>query len=968
MDISASQTVRIPPRQEAFRLIAAASCAVIAIANGLFTPALPEGMALWVAPAMLMIISLLVGWLPAALCAGAIVLESLLFPQLNAWPVSSSCVMAVLCGEALRRGARPLLACAAQFFVTLAASIPSLRSGTFSETLELVTSVAANAGINVALATAALVWMPRRSDRFPCRCRIRWDHTIFALVVGTVSITTLGLLAGAHIEAHSPENGAMSTLSLRLGALLALALAFTCALTRWCESVSHGMMERYKASSSIRSLLREELPRDIAGFFLGVTRTTKRLRRGAERVDRDLLSAREAHQRMAEELKRTRELLSRKSTELRELALIQESALTRLNLLMETCTDVLLFVGADGRIQSASASLARELGYEPAALKGKPVNTLIPADCVLEHPLDRAKLAEGSAPTEALVKTRDGASRAVQVQAHPYRLRGEDRYLVRIAPDSQGRIARPPANAEADPSRDVFIATMSHELRTPLHGLIATLDMLRSSDPSTPDFQRQLSIARTSARALLKIANDILDLTRIGSGVFPLERKVFSLSSLLRELIDEVRARAVSLGLDLCAEIPDGLPLSFLGDPARIKQIVGNLVSNALKFTASGRVRVLVRYDGRACTIDVEDTGEGIPEDKRESIFFPFVQVESRSGREVGGTGLGLPISRRLAEAMGGQLVLLQSGPRGSVFRVTLPLEASEEPPPDEQSQRVFKNPHGRVLVVEDNAANRYVAEALLTGLQCPATIVASGREALELLQGQEFDLILMDCQMPGMDGYETTRRVRALLSKKVPIIAMTANAMAEDRKLCLEAGMDDFLPKPFGRQALNEVLCKWLTDAGSASVRATASLETAMQTLPVLDESVLQELWRGLQHRPSRLHEIGTTFRQSAERMAALLGPDGTLDRRALQRQLHTVLGSSGMVGARQIEYFSGRIQAALKTNRQEDLKDAAGILLRAVRRYDAAFDKAIGDIGASGTPASGFERGRARSGVQAR
>src|SRR5690606_26740805 len=166
---------------------------------------------------------------------------------------------------------------------------------------------------------------------------------------------------------------------------------------------------------------------------------------------------------------------------------------------------------------------------------------------------------------------------------------------------------------------------------------------------------------------------------------------------------------------------------------------------------------------------------------------------------------------------------------------------SSDELPPEEQSLRVFSNPRGRILVVEDNPANRYVAQALLAGLECPATIVQGGSEALDLLREHEFDLILMDCQMPGMDGYETTRWARRILKKRVPIIAMTANAMATDRKDCLDAGMDDFLAKPFDRRALNDILCKWL--APPAAVTEDMDISKGMAQLPDLDAGVLDEL-----------------------------------------------------------------------------------------------------------------------------
>lgn len=487
-------------------------------------------------------------------------------------------------------------------------------------------------------------------------------------------------------------------------------------------------------------------------------------------------------------------------------------------------------------------------------------------------------------------------------------------------------------------SREMFIATMSHEMRTPLHGLVATLDMMRGSVEGS-EFQHQLVIARSSARALLKIANDVLDFTRIGSAQITLEKRPFGMPRILKEVMEEAQAQADTLGLTLSSSISRDLPPAFVGDSNRIKQILGNLLSNALKFTSRGGVRLKVEYDGRHCTLDVIDTGEGVPHDKRESIFEPFVQVHAR-GRALIGTGLGLAICRRLTRAMNGDLLLLRSGSDGSVFRLSLPLEASQDLPPEDQSLRVFHNPKGRILVVEDNPANRYVAQALLTGLECPATIVEGGAEALELLRHQEFDLILMDCQMPGMDGYETTRWARRILKRRVPIIAMTANAMATDRKNCADAGMDDFLAKPFDRKALNEILCKWLSPSAPAPANATDS-GGRQGMLPDLDETVLDELWESLQWRSEPLRQIRSTFNDSIRPILALLVKGGPAESSTMLRHLHTLLGSSGMVGARQVEHIAGRLRHAINQGRYETLRTTAEELEQAMVRYNREFDR---------------------------
>ena len=511
-----------------------------------------------------------------------------------------------------------------------------------------------------------------------------------------------------------------------------------------------------------------------------------------------------------------------------------------------------------------------------------------------------------------------------------------------------------------------FVAMMSHEIRTPLHGLMATIDMLRD-EPLSAEGRHRVSIARASARTLLNIANDILDLSRIDAGVFPLEHRPFPLTAVIREVADEARARAESLGIELRSSIEGALPRSFIGDPARIKQILTNLVSNALKFTSLGSVSLQARYDGRQCVIDVIDTGEGVPEDKRDVIFEPFVQAESKVSRRAGGAGLGLPISRRLSEAMGGSVVLVKSSPGGSTFRVTLALAASEEEPLEDQSQRILKNPPGRILVVEDHPASQYVAKSLLESLDCTVSIAGTGAEALELLGRETFDLVFMDCQLPGMNGYETTRRMRTILHRYIPVVAVTANAMVDDKQRCLEAGMDDFLPKPFTKSVLSDLLCKWLVPpagdslAGRSVTGANAVAESDIAALiaglPVLAAPVFDELWQSLQWRPAPLRKIYESFLAVAhetlnsldhgavtERLAreSPAGSDGTV----LARRLHTLLGSAGMVGARQVERVTVWLSEAVRADRRAELEGGRELLAESVRRFEQELERRLDSL----------------------
>jgi PAS domain S-box-containing protein len=885
--------------------------------------------------AIYMILVLLCGYRLAG--ASALVYAALAWLLLSPDDALCACVVLVLAiagGEGLRRGMRPFYLCAPLLLACLADDLLSLSHGT---PLRLAMSGRAfiEATANVSMATVAFMAVPRRSSLLPPRSRTRLEHVLFTTFAGTVALIALAVLM-------MPDAAGSDLLVSALAGVTLAAFVASIGLSH----VGHAALRRMQADAqqTVRRRRLRRLPLEMKAACVSVARRCQALARRAGADRNQLHQLQDTAARLQDELQRAQEALQQKTVDLRRMKSAALQIRSRFDALMDGVPAAVLFTTPDGTIQHANRATLSLLGHAPDSLRGRRVVELVPDAHLLDHPLSTGgtgQLAATRRIESCNVLTGRGV-REVAVQVIPYSV-GEQQHRLVLLREADATRRAMAALEQAQvvtrsmhQSRDMFIATMSHEMRTPLHGLIATLDMLRGSE-ATGEFQHQLAIARSSAKALLKIANDVLDFTRIGSAQFALDRRPFSMTRLLREVLEEAHARAASLGLELKANIPAQLPPSFIGDPARLKQILGNLVSNALKFTREGSVTLDVAWDGRQCLIDVIDTGEGIPQDKRERIFEPFVQAHSRN-RSQPGTGLGLPISRRLAEAMGGDLVLLRSGDDGSTFRLSLRLPASDEAPPEDQSLRVFSNPRGRILVVEDNPANQYVAKALLAGLECPATIVGSGAEALELLREQEFDLILMDCQMPGMDGFETTRFARRILKKHVPIIAMTANAMTEDRKACLDAGMDDFLPKPFDRRALNDLLCKWLAPAKPAA--ETPDVGTQMARLPDLDEQVLEELWESLQWRIAPLTQIRQTFAESLKPLVPLLRSASPADRPALQRYLHTLLGSAGMVGARQIEFLAGQLRHALQEERYEFLKSAADDLERAMVRYNREFE----------------------------
>ncbi|MDQ5979424.1 MAG: hypothetical protein QG602_2398 [Verrucomicrobiota bacterium] len=615
---------------------------------------------------------------------------------------------------------------------------------------------------------------------------------------------------------------------------------------------------------------------------------------------------------------------------------VAEEELRKLALIASRTSNAVVLTDASRRIIWVNEGFTRMTGYPLEEIWGK-----VPGRVLQGHDTDPAAVAHMRAcldrqqgfQVEVKNYRKDGTAYWIRSDVQP--ILGADGRIesfMAIQHDitEQKALAASLAQARdealtASRMKSEFLANVSHEIRTPMNGVLGMAELLMDT-PLTEEQRQMGRVIQSSANNLLTIIDDLLDFSKIEAGKFRLTVQEFNLVDQLEQAMALMVPRAVAGQITLQSDLPDDLPERLCGDPGRIQQVLVNLLGNAVKFTERGTVTLALKprepaVAGRfAFRVEVRDTGIGIPADQIDRLFQPFVQADGSSTRRFGGTGLGLAISRQLIELMGGRIGCESRPGEGSVFWFELELEVAITPlasePPKPVAPPATQN--ARLLVAEDQQANQLVMRLLLTKMGVDFTLVGDGMAVIEKLSRENYSLVLMDCQMPRMDGYEATRLIRAGAagpeSAAIPIVALTAHAMASDREKCLEAGMDDYLSKPVRFEKLQPILQR---QGIGFVVPAPEPPPPPVPAAAVLDPAQLAQL-RALPGRkaPSLLDELATMALQEVPAgLAELRGHVAEQAARPAVQTAHRLAGAAANLGARHLRTLLLEAEKAAET-----------------------------------------------------
>lgn len=553
----------------------------------------------------------------------------------------------------------------------------------------------------------------------------------------------------------------------------------------------------------------------------------------------NMLTEIEARDRMlAQHRDRLEDQVKARTAELQSAMETVSESESRIRTIVESAADGILTFDSNGDIVSVNQAACRMFDYESESLLGLSFGSLSyeshshrTGTEIVQHLMARAR-ENPVVGREFHGLSKNKRTFPAELTLSRYVMNGREFFSAILRDiterkEAERQLIRAKETAEAlAHAKSQFLANMSHEIRTPLNGIFGSVQLMAKT--KTDEEQKEfLDIMRTSSSALLKIVNDVLEFSKAEAGKIVLERTPFIVEDSVRSTMSSVRYEAENKKVNLALVVLPEVPNRLVGDPHRLGQVVLNLVHNAIKFTEAGgnvEVKIAKAIDSRGSVMlhfSVKDSGIGIPPEKRDAIFEAFTQADTSSTRKYGGTGLGLSIASKIVRLMGGDIWVESTVGEGSTFHFTASFDMPEaidigEKPIASGTARNGTSENGapvklRVLLVEDNPINQTIAKRLLGHLGYSVVIAGNGQEALDALKRSPCDLILMDCQMPVMDGFTATRIIRdhelQSCSRRMPIIAMTAHAMEGDRERCLNAGMDEYIPKPIEEEVLMETI-----------------------------------------------------------------------------------------------------------------------------------------------------------------